>query len=51
VNIQWRLVPDDVGLLAIDPVTALLGERHVEVEDDTSDDEAHLRVCKAMKKC
>jgi len=42
-------MPDNVSLLSIDPVTALLGECHVEVEDDAGDDETHLRVCEAMK--
>ena len=40
-------MPDDVGLLVVDPVGALGVERQVEVENDTGDNETHLSVCKA----
>lgn len=41
-------MPDDVGLLSVDPVAALGVEREVEVEDDSGDDETHLGVGEAV---
>ncbi len=41
-------MPDDVGLLSVDPVAALGVKRQVEVEDDSGHDETHLGVGKAV---
>lgn len=42
-------MPDDVGLLAVDPVAAFGIQRQVEVEDDTGHDETHLSIGKAIE--
>lgn len=41
-------MPDDVGLLSVDPVAAPGVELEVEVEDDSGDDETHLGVGEAI---
>lgn len=41
-------MPDDIGLLSVDPVAAPRVEREVEVEDDSGHDETHLGVGEAV---
>lgn len=47
INVQRRLVPDDIRLLGPEPVLTVVGECHVEVIDDLGQDEAHLRIRQA----
>lgn len=43
---QRRLQPNGKSLGVLIPVPALVVEAHVEIEDDFSQDQAHLSICK-----
>jgi len=48
VHIQRQPVPERVRLLPLQPVPAVVGERHVKVEDEAGEDESHLGVGEAI---
>jgi hypothetical protein len=49
MNLQWALLPHKEVPL-IDPVTRVIINHKVEVEDDQSEDQTHLTICKAGAK-